>query len=385
MNTSRSVAMIALACFVAAPLSAQEIPASSTPLPLNPVALSLPLAPRAVPASDRRRHLTWEVLALSLAPKELRVESISVRAADGSRPLLEYSGEAVGAHMSPLAQWTQSTDRLPSSGAATLWLDLALEPGTPLPAALEMRVVVSGEGVSPMDAQVRLRIPVDPTPPRVIGAPLEGQMWGVLEACCDQSNHHRRGQRSVDGRLLLPERYAIDFIRFDRDANYFKGEDVNANHYAYGQPVLAVADATVVDVFDRLADIAPHAPLPPPSLPNAGGNHVILDLGGGAWAMYGHLKTGSVRVKAGDRVKAGQVLAQIGNNGNSDMPHLHFQLMDSRHFALAQGLPFVFERYQRVGRLDPKSERIVPEVAPIVHKDDLPLVMSVIDFPVLPR
>ncbi len=381
MNTRRCLAVIALGFFAAASQAAQEAPASGTPLPLNPLALSVPFAPRAVPASDGRIHLTWEVLALSLAPSELRVESVSVRVEGGTRPLLEYSGAAVGAHMTPLAQWTKATDRLPSSGAATLWLDLALERGTPPPAALELRVTVSGAGVSPADALVRLRVPVDGTPPRVIRAPLEGPMWGVLEACCDQSNHHRRGQRSVDGRLVLPERYAIDFIRFDRDANYFKGEDVNANHYAYGQPVLAVADATVVDVYDKLADIAPHAPLLPPSLPNAGGNHVVLDLGGGVWAMYGHLKAGSVRVKAGDRVKAGQVLAQVGNNGNTDMAHLHFQLMDSRHFALAQGLPFVFDNYLLVGRLDPRSERLLPEPTPVARKGDLPLSLSVVDFP----
>lgn len=381
MNTSRCLAAMAWSFFVSLPLSAQQVPTSSTPLPLNPVALSVPFAPRALPASDGRTHLTWEVVALSLAPKDVRVESISVRAEGGAGTLLEYSGEAVGAHMTPLAQWTQPTDRIPSSGAATLWFDLALERGTPPPAALEVRVALSGENVSATDAQVRLRVPVDRTPPRVIRAPLEGAMWGVLEACCDQSNHHRRGQRSVDGRLVLPERYAIDFIRFDRDANYFKGEDANANHYAYGQPVLAVADATVVDVFDKLVDIAPHAPLPPPSLPNAGGNHVILDLGDGAWAMYGHLKAGSVRVKAGDRVKAGQVLAQVGNNGNTDMAHLHFQLMDSRHFALAQGIPFVFDAYRMAGRLDPQSERFEPESTPAAHSGDLPLAMSVVDFP----
>lgn len=381
MNTRRCLAVIALGFFAAAPLAAQEAPASTTPLPLNPVALSVPIAPRPVPASDGRTHLTWEVLALSLAPSELRVESVSVRAEGGARPLLEYTGAAVATQMTPLAQWTQATDRLQSSGAATLWFDLALERGTPSPAALELRVALSGAGISPADALVRLRVPVNGTPPRVIRAPLEGPMWGVLEACCDQSNHHRRGQRSVDGHLVLPERYAIDFIRLDRDANYFKGEDVNANHHAYGQPVLAVADATVVDVYDQLADIAPHAPLPPPSLPNAGGNHVVLDLGDGVWAMYGHLKAGSVRVKAGDRVKAGQVLALVGNNGNTDMAHLHFQLMDSRHFALAQGLPFVFDDYLLVGRLDPHSERLVPEPTPVAHKGDLPLSLAVVDFP----
>ncbi len=45
--------------------------------------------------------------------------------------------------------------------------------------------------------------------------------------------------------------------------------------------------------------------------------------------MYAHLQPGSLRVKFGDKVKAGQVLGLVGNTGNSSEPHLHFQLMNA--------------------------------------------------------
>ena len=58
------------------------------------------------------------------------------------------------------------------------------------------------------------------------------------------------------------------------------------------------------------------------------GNHVVLDLGNGEYALLAHLQRGSVRVEAGDRVRAGDVLGLTGNSGNSSEPHLHFHVQD---------------------------------------------------------
>jgi murein DD-endopeptidase MepM/ murein hydrolase activator NlpD len=48
---------------------------------------------------------------------------------------------------------------------------------------------------------------------------------------------------------------------------------------------------------------------------------VILALGKGRFAFYAHLKPGSLRVKRGDRVREGEVLALLGNSGSSTGPH----------------------------------------------------------------
>jgi murein DD-endopeptidase MepM/ murein hydrolase activator NlpD len=81
----------------------------------------------------------------------------------------------------------------------------------------------------------------------------------------------------------------------------------------------------------------------------AAGNHVIIDMGNGHYAMYAHLATGTLKVKVGDTVTRGQVLGLLGNTGNSDSPHLHFQVMDRPSALDANGLPFVFDEMEFEG------------------------------------
>lgn len=73
------------------------------------------------------------------------------------------------------------------------------------------------------------------------------------------------------------------------------------------------------------------------------GNHLVLDLGDGTYAAYAHLQRGSLIVREGDRVRAGQPIARCGNSGNSSEPHLHFQLMDGPDPDAARGVPFTWQ------------------------------------------
>ncbi|MGW1147298.1 M23 family metallopeptidase [Streptomyces sp. NPDC002454] len=129
---------------------------------------------------------------------------------------------------------------------------------------------------------------------------------------------------------------------------------------AHGAPLFAVADATVVRAQDTQRDHLSRSSLPmlaylmvveAPARALWGptrvtGNHLVLDLGDGTYALYCHLRRGSLRVRVGDRVHLGQPVAATGNSGNSTEPHLHFQLMDASDLDEARGVPF---RWHGVG------------------------------------
>jgi murein DD-endopeptidase MepM/ murein hydrolase activator NlpD len=65
------------------------------------------------------------------------------------------------------------------------------------------------------------------------------------------------------------------------------------------------------------------------SVDEADGNSVILDLGQHRYALYAHLKPRSIKVKRGQSVMRGQLIALVGNSGNSVAPHLHFHVIDT--------------------------------------------------------
>lgn len=60
------------------------------------------------------------------------------------------------------------------------------------------------------------------------------------------------------------------------------------------------------------------------------GNAAVLDHGGGATTLYGHLK--EIHVQSGDAVARGSVIGTVGRTGNATTSHLHFELrLEGRH------------------------------------------------------
>jgi murein DD-endopeptidase MepM/ murein hydrolase activator NlpD len=71
-----------------------------------------------------------------------------------------------------------------------------------------------------------------------------------------------------------------------------------------------------------------------------------LDLGAKQFSHYLHLQPGSLLVKAGERVRRGQVLAPIGDSGDARAPHLHFQVSTSSNPLAGEGVPYVVDQYR---------------------------------------
>lgn len=116
-------------------------------------------------------------------------------------------------------------------------------------------------------------------------------------------------------------------------------------HACFGTPILAPAAGTVRAVADTVADNPPgrmNARVPP-------GNHVIIDHGKGEFSVLAHLRHGSVRVRPGERVEAGQPVGSCGNSGNSSAPHLHYHLQTEGRAGAGVGLPAQFRAYRANG------------------------------------
>lgn len=114
----------------------------------------------------------------------------------------------------------------------------------------------------------------------------------------------------------------------------------NKDYFAFDQRIVAPASGTVVEAVDGVRDNRPGVELENPAAP--AGNHVVIALGGGPHVVLAHFKRGSLRVRAGQRVRSGQLLGRVGNSGNTSEPHLHVHVQDGPELFAGIGLPIAF-------------------------------------------
>ena len=188
------------------------------------------------------------------------------------------------------------------------------------------------------------------------------------------------------------QRFAIDWMQLGPDGRLFRDNPKsNGNFYGYGAEVLAVADARVADLRDDVAENQGNNPRSGRhvTVDSAVGNYITLDLGEGRFALYAHLQPHSLKVKLGDKVTAGQVIASLGNSGNSDTPHLHFHLMDANSPLGGEGLPYELNTFTQTGTVD-GSEELLDAGEPwrprgkdkaAVHNHEFPANNAVVTFP----
>jgi hypothetical protein len=107
------------------------------------------------------------------------------------------------------------------------------------------------------------------------------------------------------------------------------GTDIRLRTYVAmdaGVAVRAAAPGIVVKTRDGMTDISIREGGMAAIKGREGGNMVVIDHGGGWKTLYGHMKQGSVAVKTGQPVKAGEKLGEIGLSGDTEFPHLHFEV-----------------------------------------------------------
>jgi hypothetical protein len=149
---------------------------------------------------------------------------------------------------------------------------------------------------------------------------------------------------------LAGQRYAYDLVVCDEDGRRCCVCVGRARRpdacYAWGQPVVAPAAGLVVSVQDGHRD-CPWVGIVDPFAWSSLGNFVVIRHAEGEYSLLAHLQRGSVCVRPGQAVEAGQIVGPCGNSGHSTEPHLHFQVQDTRRFLLAASLPAQIDGWWR--------------------------------------
>ena len=186
--------------------------------------------------------------------------------------------------------------------------------------------------------------------PVVIGSPMKGPGWVVMETT-EPTTHHFRAPVTMYNKTTVDQRYAQDWFFIDPvTGNAATGNASFARNFTgYGRELYAVADGTVVVARDGVPENEIIYQKIPFAFETGTGNTVVIDIGNGRYAGYCHLVPGSVNVIVGQQVREGDVIGRMGNTGQSDVPHLHFEVVTGRPSVMgAEGYPFVFREFDLI-------------------------------------
>ncbi len=297
-------------------------------------------APQAVKVTTDQNYFTYEIQLTNTYKSDIVLKKLSVvNTGEVSVIYRDYSdikaqNQRVGTH--------EAVDTLAPGQSSIFWVSFFLADSAQVPQSISH--LIEYEADAKLEKICIAQTSINPTKPVVISAPLEGKNWLAI------NGWHRRAMMPINGKLFLAQRYALDYIQLDDNHKLFQSMPLeNTKYFGYNQSILAVADGTVVEAVDAFSDQVPGKFPTDITLQNVNGNYVLLDIGGGNYAYYAHIKPGSVQVKKGQALKKGQVIGKVGNTGNSSAPHLHFHIIDSTSPLGSNGVPFVFEDLTVIG------------------------------------
>jgi hypothetical protein len=340
-----SVATLSLLLFFAAFAGS-----SSASERITPVLLSVQDAPVPFIGSDGRTHLVYELWMTNFSSANVAVEQVEILGSGGA-VLQTLDASQIATRLQP-AGFREPSATMSASTDALLFIHVVLADGQTAPQQLTHRVRLRAEAAPPGQQEIIEtggETSVDTQPVVVIGPPLRGARYISADSCCD-ATRHTRAALPVNGRVWIAQRYAVDWEQLDEEGRVYRGSATDvASYNIYGKDVLAVADATVTSVIDNLPNEIPGKMPTNIAIEKADGNSIVLDLGAGRYALYAHLKPGSINVHAGDTVKLGQTIALVGNSGNTLEPHLHFHVMNHASPLASNGLPYEIDSFTVTG------------------------------------
>ena len=356
MHRLRLLALVALTSFAfAGSSSAQQNSAAPQNDPLYMRVMAMPWPPEAAILDGAgRRHSAYELYVTNLGKTPFKVTKLDVQGKDGDTVVVSQSvsgDDALAAIFMP----GQGLDpKKPKNltltpgqtGAFFIFTDWLADQGDPDNFDTSITIEQHGERAGSGTIHTAA-IELNQDDPIVIQSPLRGKNWLAANGPSNNSPH-RRAVLPINGQPHIGQRYAIDWVQLGDDGNTYTGDkSKNSSYHAWDQEIHAAGNGKIVEVKDGIPENVPNSGkiAVPITYDTLAGNHIIEDLGDGHFAAYAHLRPGTIKVKVGDTVHAGDVLAHLGNTGNSSEPHLHFQVCDAPSFPASEGLPFAIGNY----------------------------------------
>jgi hypothetical protein len=327
-----------------------------------PVEVRVPLVPQPVAGSDGLVHVAYELHVTNYyqSTGTLHLQQLTVWADDGPLVLGRFAGPAVNRLLAHPATGPDTVAVPIEAGKrVVLYLWLTLPANRHRPRQLRHQLVFMAPG-GERQLVDGVRTALNPAPPVVLGAPLRAGPWLAYAGPGNPQEHHWNGVVVINGQTTIPQRYATDFYGLTPAGHVLRrpvafaqlSTTTHVDWVGFGTDVLAVADGIIRDARDGEPNLLPMGPQP--ALTDLTerilmGNFVVLEVAPGVFAHYAHLQPGSLTVKVGDRVRRGTVLGRLGQSGQAQLPHLHFQVSNAVTFEESEGLPFVFRAFERTG------------------------------------
>ena len=341
----------------------------------TPVEVVTPMPPTPVQA-EGERILAYELHITNFGSTPFVLRSIEVSDQAGA-PVRHFEGAELAKMLQIVGG---SGDRLDPGKRliAFVWITLPLNAAVPVALRHRLTFDVIDPTQNAQSVVDGITVSVQHRPVPRIRSPFVSGDWAFSDGPSNGSLH-RRSVNALAGRMWISQRFAIDCVRVGPNRNSFHGsKDRNENFWAFGESVRAVADGEVTEVVDEYPDNHPGEPLQPVTVQNITGNHVIVRVGVGQYVLFAHLQSHSIRVRLHERVHRGEVIAKVGNSGNTTGPHLHFQVMNGNAAIAAEGIPYVFDEFTFVGHGSDFDQAHHPVVR---RRLEMPLDDDVLRFP----
>ena len=359
-----------------------------------------------VEGSDSRIHLAFVMQFTNSWGVSTTIQSVEVvdpsrnNQTTGTNRVLSIKSEDVTDEIRPLGSNSNGdkagySKKLAGGQSGVMYFDVTYAKKSDVPCSIALRVhSVQAESKSmPESTLLSPPLKLSSQSPILIAPPFKGDGWVNANGCCLEAGPHRFVLNAMNGTLDPSEGFAIDWIKVNREGKAFRTDGKKSEDWlCYGVDVLAVAPGRIVETMRDLPNEPPGVAPTSLKVSEIAGNHVLIDLGNGRYAMYAHLAPHSVTVHVGDRVRVGDKLGLLGNSGNTTGPHLHFQISDRPSTLDVTSLPFVFKGMMLEGRISLNLEQIedysIKGIALSIDRKVakrfsgvMPLSRDVVDFP----